>query len=365
MKAHKVPATYYSAWNISGMKHSFYVFYKFDINAKGQIKRYRKINSITQEHSYFMEEDFYYLDINKTPGLVYKLKNEIDEFFLQRKYDIKCVDILDEDSTQNHQIIDIVNYDNYMYCRSLIDSWIIKDCEGNIRCVDAFKRELSEFIFNKIGTIIEEDYFSKQLEQKWPMILREICKERTAGDKVNLSCLQDFLEFFVIQYIRVDDIIVDEIKPTVDLFKSAFATMGFTDDELKNIEADGMLDADSYFYAALLDAARGNKTRLNRKIKMLEENYVIDILHSPLSTGFITTTSPCVVAEMVGKFKSLMIFPVSPQYCIRFVGKSKEKERYGKYFELSTDEVKAINRIIISKSRNIVMSEMDELTGRI
>lgn len=63
MKAHKVPATYYSSWKTPGTKHSFYVFYKSDVNKKGNSKSYKDVDKITQEHAYFMEEDFYYLDI--------------------------------------------------------------------------------------------------------------------------------------------------------------------------------------------------------------------------------------------------------------------------------------------------------------
>ena len=43
MKAHKVPATYYSSWNIKDTKHSFYVFYKSHPNEKGVEKAIAKL----------------------------------------------------------------------------------------------------------------------------------------------------------------------------------------------------------------------------------------------------------------------------------------------------------------------------------
>ena len=85
MKAHKVPATYFSSWKTPGTKHSFYVFYKSDVNKKGNSKSYKDVDNITQEHAYFMEENFYYLDIKKVPGLLYKLSDEINDFLEKGK----------------------------------------------------------------------------------------------------------------------------------------------------------------------------------------------------------------------------------------------------------------------------------------
>ena len=73
MKAHKVPATYYASWKIPGKNHSFYVFYKDKLYNEGQSKSYKEVDKITQEHSFFMEENFYYLDIKNVPGLTYKI----------------------------------------------------------------------------------------------------------------------------------------------------------------------------------------------------------------------------------------------------------------------------------------------------
>ena len=92
MKAHKVPATYYASWKIPVTKHSFYVFYKDKLYSEGQSKSYKDVDKITQEHSFFMEENFYYLDIENMPGLAYKLQNEIEEFLSNSPYSIKCED---------------------------------------------------------------------------------------------------------------------------------------------------------------------------------------------------------------------------------------------------------------------------------
>ena len=87
MKAHKVPATYYASWKIPGKNHSFYVFYKDKLYNEGQSKSYKEVDKITQEHSFFMEENFYYLDIKNVPGLTYKLQNEIEEFLRIVKFE--------------------------------------------------------------------------------------------------------------------------------------------------------------------------------------------------------------------------------------------------------------------------------------
>lgn len=104
MKAHKVPATYYASWKIPGTKHSFYVFYKDKLYSEGQSKSYKDVDKITQEHSFFMEENFYYLDIENMPGLAYKLQNEIEEFLSNSPYSIKCEDTYAEDSAPSVKI---------------------------------------------------------------------------------------------------------------------------------------------------------------------------------------------------------------------------------------------------------------------
>ena len=85
MKAHKVSATYYDGWEIPGTKNHFYVFYKSDLGAKGIDVKYRDVKTITPERSFFMEEDFYYIDICRIPSLIYKLEKEINDYELQKE----------------------------------------------------------------------------------------------------------------------------------------------------------------------------------------------------------------------------------------------------------------------------------------
>lgn len=365
MKAHKVPAAYYASWNIPGMNHSFYVFYKSGLNIEGQSKSYRKVDKITQEHAFFMEEDFYYLDIKKVPGLAYKLQNEIEEFFTEREYSIKCQDFLDEDSSPDYPIIEIKDYSKFMYCREFMDSWMIEDANGNNVIIDTFKNDLDTYLFNKVGTIIEEKYFANELEPKWNTIKAEIETQRNSGDDFCLIHKADFLEFFIIQYLRLDGVITDDIEPVLSKFRDVFSSIGFEESELNGIKEDGLLAPEPYFYGALLDAARGNKKRLQRHVDSIEKNYVIDLLKAESGISFITSTAPCVVMKKVGAFKAEMVFPVTPQYCIRFVGKTIDGNRNGMFFEITSNEVKAINRKIVSESKNIVMSESKIISDRI
>lgn len=366
MKAHKVPATYYSSWNIKDTKHSFYVFYKSHPNEKGCRKSYRKVDKLTQEHAYFMAEDFYYLDINKIPGLYYKLKNEVNEFLQESPYKIKCKDVLSEDSVLDYPIIDITDYDKFMHCRENMDSWVITDSYGDDILIEEFKSDLSSYIFNKIGKIVEEDYFAKELEPKWNKIKQEIMESRAHKDDFIFINKEDFLEFFVIQYLRLDDVVINEISPVLNKSRELLASLGYDETELDRIEKkDGLLASESFFYGLLLDVARGNKTRIQRHINSIKRSYVLDLLKSSKDVSFITSTSPCVVLEMNGLFKAEMIFPISPQYCIRFISKSSVASRNGKYYEISEEQVKSINQKILSQSRNIVISEAEYISDKI
>ena len=93
MKAHKVPATYLSGWEIPTLKDRIYVFYKNQTAQNGIVKRFRDVDRITTEHSYFMEEDFYYIDFS-IDGIEYKLEKEINAFFNLNQYTITCEDDL-------------------------------------------------------------------------------------------------------------------------------------------------------------------------------------------------------------------------------------------------------------------------------
>ena len=365
MKAHKVPATYYASWNIPGTKHSFYVFYKSEINKEGQSKSYRKVDKIAQEHAFFMEEDFYYLDIKKVPGLAYKLQGEIDDFLSERAYSIECQDFLDEEKSTNYPIVHIKDYCKFMYCREYMDSWMIKDSDGNIVAPEVFKEDFYTYLFNKVGTIIEENYFANELEPKWNIIKAEIEIPRNHGDILSLTNKTDLLEFFIIQYLRLDGVITDYIEPVLNQFRDVFSSIGFDNSELNGMKQDGLLAPEPYFYGILLDAARGNKTRIQNHMDLIEKNYVMDLLKAESGISFITSTAPCVVTKTTERFKTEMIFPVSPKYCIRFLEKSNAGNRDGKFFEVKKNEVKAINQKIISSTKNIVMSESKNISDRI
>ena len=59
---------------------------------------------------------------------------------------------------------------------------------------------------------------------------------------------EDFLEFFVVQKLRVDDFMTDDIEPIVNGAKEVLSSMGFEDSELDEMKEDGILDEESYFY---------------------------------------------------------------------------------------------------------------------
>lgn len=364
MKAHKVPATYYDSWNIPGMKHSFYIFYKSGLEEKGKCKSYRKVGKITQEHAFFMEEDFYYLNTIKVPGLFYKLENEIEDFLRERAYNIECFDYFDESNEPEYPIIEIKNYDKFMYFRGYMDSWMVTDANGNSVPIEEFKNDLYTYLFDKVGTIIEETYFANELEPKWNVIKTEIVRNRNNGEDFDLIHKEDFLEFFVIQYRRVEGFIAEYIDPIVGNARLLFSSLGYEEDELNEIEEDGLLASETYFFAFLLDAARGNKIRVQRCIKAIEEKYNIDLFKASPGMSFLTSTEPCVVTKNANGLITEMFFPVTPKYCIRFKEKTRSENRNGKYFEITPSDVLAINQRIISESPNIVISECKKIIDK-
>ena len=280
MKAHKVPATYFDSWKISGTRHSIYIFNKSESNKSGQMKTYRKVKKITQEHSYFMEEDFYYVDVEKNPGMIYKLKKEVEEFLNEFNYNIEYCDMSIENEYLEDSIVKIKNYCDFIKYHDQIDSWIIKDDEGHNVDVSIFKNILNAFLFNKVGTIIEETYFANELEPKWNLIKAEIEMQRTPGDDFCLNHKNDFLEFFVIQYLRLDRVKEEYIEPVLEILRDELTSKGFDEYELNDFKEDGLLASESYFYGLLLDVARGNKSKINNFMKSIETNYVIDLIKS-------------------------------------------------------------------------------------
>ena len=334
------------------------------MEGKGLPKKYKYFRKITSEHSYFVEEDFYYLSIKKTPGLLFKLQDEIEQFLSFYKYDIKYKELEVDGGEQS--FVSINNYDDFMRYRFHIDQWIISDADGNTVDAETFECNLETEVNKKIEKIIEDDYFAHYLEQKWNDIKSEIEKIRTDKSIFEIEHKQDLLEFFVIQYLRIDDIIENEISSSVRMFEDFFKLAGFKDEELeKYSKIDGLLDVHTYFYSMLLDAAKGNKSRIERFMKSIEESYVCDLLHSMDDIGYITSTSPCTVVRKYGDFKAEMLFPVSAKYCLKFTAKTLVQGRKGQYFEQSKDDVKMVNRKIVDGSKNIVISEVEYITDRI
>lgn len=345
MKAHKVPATYYASWNIPGTKESFYIFYKSHLDKEGKSKRYREVDKITQEHSFFMADDFYYLEIDKMPGLVYKLKNEIEDFFTNHTYIIKY---------QDSYIKDFYSFNDN---KKNIDSWTIIDTTGTTIANETFKNELNTDLSNKIRTIIEDKFFAREIEPKWNFIKAEIENPRNSGDNFCLAHKKDFLEYFVTQYFRLDDIMKEPIQSILDFFEKIFISMNFEESDINSFKEDGLLSFKSYFYGMLLDAARGDNRLLQECMDSIEDSYIIDLLKAEPGISFITSTTPCVVTKIDEAFKSEMLFPITPQYCIRFVGKVNTNNENGKFFEITKNEVKEINQQIVSNSKDIVISE--------
>ena len=73
--------------------------------------------------------------------------------------------------------------------------------------------------FGKVGKIIEENYFANELEPKWNVIKSEIEIQRNSGDDFALVHQDDMLEFFIVQYLRLEGVIEEYIKPTLGIFR--------------------------------------------------------------------------------------------------------------------------------------------------
>ena len=362
MKAHKVPATYYDGWSIPSFTDKFYVFFRNRLNKKGERVKYRNVHKITPIHRFFMEKDFYYIDFSKK-GIAYKLENEITDFFNDKKYKIISVDDFDgsydRNSKENPTII-IDDYKKFMEYIENFDSWIIEDTTGNAISPETFKADLNNYVFNKVGKIIEEDYFAYYLEPMWNDIKKSIMNDLnslTSGDSVNLSKKNDFLEFFVIQYFRCDKRAKKEIKSRLNIIKNVFLKMGCSKKDLKKLEKeDGILSADPYYFGILLDAARGDKKRINESITYVNNHFVIDILEAINGMEFITSTNPCIFS------KNEMIFPIDKRYCARFRLKS-DGNTTGAFSILTQEGVKIINRIIAADTDNIVISSQKRINN--
>lgn len=360
MKAHKVPATYYSGWKATSNQDSFYVFYKNNLSAKGILKLYRRVRTITTEHSYFMDEDFYYIDFS-IKGISFKLQNEINDFLNQRNYSIQCIDTLAEDKSNGNNIVIVDDYFKFMTYFNDINYWTIKDNQGNNILKDDFYEDLDGYIFDKVGVIIEEDYFANYLENMWPNIKTSITRDIStinSGDNILLSRKKDLLEFFVIQYLRLDKRIKTDITPKLKFFEKLFLDIGADKKIISEMKDDGLLAEEAYFFGALLDAARGDKRRVNDRISEIDTNYYIDVLKAPSGFGYLTSTSPCIFSKVNDNILEEMLFPISSEICLRFRNKNTSNTN-GKYIVQSAQEVKDINNYVVNTSDDIVMSNLE------
>ena len=362
MKAHKVPATYFSGWKAVGYNESFYTFYKNNLYDKGILKSFGDVRKITTEHSYFMAENFYYIDFN-IKGIVFKLKDEIEDFLNESPYTIECVDHLKDISKD--EPLPIVIIDNHKKFTSYMDnigSWVIRDKQNKIISLNTFNDRLNDYIFDSVGKIIEEDYFAYHLETMWGGVRASIISDTDGlnhGDEVTLTRKQDLLEFFVVQYLRLDKRIKTDIDPKLKIFEEAFIEMGIDKKTLSAMKNDGILTSDAYFYGVLLDAARGDKYVINNEISKIDTNFVIDVLKAEPGYSFLSSTSPCIIID--DKTEE-MLFPLNSQYCL-FFRKKKDGLICGQYKLQKDTNVKKINNIIVKNSEDIVVSELEYING--
>ena len=359
MKAHKVPATYLVGWEIPTLKDRIYVFDKSNLSKPGITKRFRDVDKITTEHSYFMEEDFYYIDL-RIEGIDYKLRKEISDFLSQNLYAITCEDDLAEIADgEPRPIVSINTFDMFHTYKENMHTWMITDSSGATVHPDVFKAALNKYIFDRVGVIVEENYFANTLETKWNDVRDSIISDaagHNSGDPIVLSRKKELLEFYTIQYLRVNKR-YNDIIPVLDMIKRIFSEMGLSSVEISNLEQDGLLSPRPYFYGILLDSARGDKDKVNNTIDTLDKEFSIDVLKATSGKSFLTSTSPCITTKTDISGKTEMIFPLTSQYCIRF--QKSDSEPTGKYYELTDDEVKNINAAVIADSTDIIFSEKD------
>lgn len=360
MKAHKVPATYYDGWEKVGSKNHFYVYYTSNTNEKGIEVKYRDVNSISKEQSFFMEENFYYIDIDRVPSLVYKLGEEINDFLKSSQYNISCTVEKEEGIEEN---IIISDYSSFLYCFDEKNNWIITNLSGDTVLVENFMKDINSYIFQCVGEIIEKRYFANYLETNWPATKDAIiCAAGSDGTEYTIPNKMFFLEFVAVQYLRLKSVMEKEMMPVLQIYIDWFDSMGYKELELKNMKENGVLAFEPYFYGILLDAARGNKSVVNIFVNNMNQSYVIDMLRAPVNMQFITSTAPCVIAQEVAGFNAEIYFPISSSFCVRFLAHCLAGNRNGKVFDLSDNEIKDINKKIVSETDDIVISQTEYIT---
>lgn len=363
MNAHKVPATYCNGWEIPNSPDRFYIFTMNNLHSNGTNLRYRHIKKLKPEHSYFIAKDFYYIDWS-IKGIAFKVKNEISEFLKNSQFSIKCVDDLaDVVEDGEIQYVTIDNYDKFISYQIHIDNWIISSASGDAITPADFKKALNDYVFNKVGVLIEENYFANYLESMWNDLKFSIMNEVAvldSGEKIVLSRKMDILEFFVVQYLRCDKRIETDIEPIIEKIKEIFVDIDSDGQIISDLVNDGILTSKIYFYAILLDAARGNKSKIMSCINNIDKNYYVDVLQAPAGFSYITSNIPCVFSKIVNGSKEEMLFPIQNNFCLRFRKKHHQSD-FGKYVLQTSSEVKCINNSIISGGGDIVISEHENI----
>lgn len=353
MRAHKVPATYYAGWKMSGHDNSFYVYYKNALNESGISKRFRSVRNITQEHSYFMEEDFYEINVD-IKGMEYKLEAEITEYF---------------DNVNEYEIYaegeKVDDYRKYMYYLDGKDEWEIKDVDGNAVTYDTFFASLNTYIESKVGDIVEKTYFAEYLEPLWVEIKDAFHTDingMSCGSKISMSKRTEFLEFFVMQYMRTEHYVDRDVKPILQTIVGVFEDMLEDEEHKEDILSNGMFGSDVYFYGFLLDVARGNSGKLHRYMDRVDKGYAIDILQAPTGMTYITSTNPCVIAKLEDGVKKEIYFPIDFNLCAYF-RKRQSINDTGNYVLQTVEEVKTVNNVVVRECDDIVISNEVALNG--
>ena len=363
MMAHIVPATYYEGWQIDKInnKNCFYTYEKNKLFEKGKILKYRNFKRKYEgEHSYFMGENFYYIDLS-IPGIYYKLKDEINDFFNENDYHISY-----KYKEFPNNIIEICDGEEYIRNFEYIDDWKIVDNEGKKVDVEEFKKIINEYISNRLGNVIEKNYFAYNLEQNWKSVLNSIIQQTHLVNNNGVIILNkkyEFLEFFVIQYLRLLER-ENDIVPTLDMVENVLEELGVDKVTIEFEKENGILSPKAYFYGLLLDCARGNKNRLNKDIDRIDKDYVIDILQAPSNYYYLTSTTPVVFSKQEGGKRVEMLFPLNKEFCVR-IRKKTDDVKNGKYFQQSIAEIKNVNKVIVRESKNIVISNIDEISNLI
>lgn len=360
MKAHKVPATYYDGWQSDENKGRFYIFYKGTNPKKGISKKYRKVKQITNEHKYFMEENFYFIDLS-IPGIVYALKDEITDFLKNERYSIIYNDTDSDD--ENFEKVVINNYDDFTCYFRYLKTWEI-EYDGKNISTDDFKKNLNDYISLRVGNIIEKDYFANYLEPKWKRTLESIVNKVSIlkqMDDVIIDKIDDFLEFFIIQYLRVEQRISNDIDPVISMVENVLEEMGLEQHDIKELKDDGFLSPEAHFFKILLDTAKGDNHKVNNQICKIKKNYIIDILEAPIDYYYVTSANPVVISKKKKTINEEILFPINKKYCAKVKIRHDMSEK-GKYIRQTGREVKIINNIIINESNNIIISNKEDIS---